>query len=282
MITDPPTIGDIRRKKFVLTNLFLQKTRRCNFRCKICCNGEQQDFSMKPKTEDNILGFFKNVPISNIGLVGGEPSFDLGSLAELYDALKRNDTWFYHLGLFTNGSNPSQEFFDAIDRISDLALEDPEFFHKISIHKTERLSHKQEHERLGLDYEGNRQKFDELIARYPHFYKIPALDPMFVNAIVKCGNAAKAENFEYLENLDESLFEPVEFGREKLEFQRFPGGHLALDGIKFNAKGDILPNTGREFANVEYITEERNNFGNINREDLTEVLINNGELEIIR
>jgi len=234
---------------------------------------------MDQQTEDNILGYFKGIKINSIAHVGGEPSNDLNALDELFSALQRNETQFYHFGIMTNGSNPSREFFDSVDRISSLAIAHPEFPYKVSMHRTKRRCHREEHERLGLDYEENSTKFDDMIAKYPHFNNIVSLSPEYANIIVKCGNAANPENSDYLDGLDEKIIEPISI-RQQLAFQRYPNGYLALDSIKFDARGNILPNN-EGYTSTDYITEERENLGNINTGNLTNIMIKHGELEII-
>jgi len=108
-------------KKYKLSGLHLEVTRRCNLRCAHCLCGEPQNIDISPEVIDKFLAQVSE--ITSILLTGGEPLLALDSIKYLFDALKRNDVKVITVSFITNGTILDERF---IHILSDFLQDKPE------------------------------------------------------------------------------------------------------------------------------------------------------------
>jgi organic radical activating enzyme len=192
-------IMEINKDKWISIDLSIGVTRQCNFKCRHCLRGEDENISFDPKLLDR---FFKNnrilKHIDNLTLTGGEPLLKPKLLNEILDVFIDNEVYIDMAYIATNGSVFTQESLDFIFRLSDYI--DEELFVEISNSEY----HQEEAKRLNLYIPDSLENINELYEMKETTYDISRLTLVKENnsysQLIYQGRASKDIPLKDLEN----------------------------------------------------------------------------------
>ena len=108
-------ISAIRKGNIKVTELGLEITRRCNYKCGHCYLDDAQTLDMNPHALHQVFDYFTEA--WRIHLFGGEKMCSPQSIKMLDDALGQSDFKFRHLSLVTNCSFINEEVMDTLESI---------------------------------------------------------------------------------------------------------------------------------------------------------------------
>jgi organic radical activating enzyme len=157
-------IMEIKKDKWINIDLSIGVTRQCNFKCRHCLRGEDENISFDPKLLSRFLQNNKELDyISNLTLTGGEPLLKPKLLNEILDIFIDNNVYIGMVYIATNGSVFSKESLEFIFRLNEYV--DDELF--INISNSE--YHQEEAKRLNLYIPDSLESIDEFYEMDMHY-----------------------------------------------------------------------------------------------------------------
>jgi len=103
--------------KFIIGELGLEVTRRCNQVCKdFCMRGPMQNINLSPAVVDHILNDENIEEIYSILFSGGEPTLNEDLIVYIVDKIIKENLNVKNLALSSNGLKFSQRIVDAFER----------------------------------------------------------------------------------------------------------------------------------------------------------------------
>ena len=110
--------------KYVLNDLAIETTRRCNLRCGHCMRGECQNVDASYELIDMILGNEEIKAINHICFSGGEPTLNPDVIIYAIDKIISENLNVYDISMVTNGQVFNRELVEAFNRFNEYRNQD--------------------------------------------------------------------------------------------------------------------------------------------------------------
>ena len=270
MLNDPQIIDFVIRGEIEVEQLGWEASRRCPFNCEHCYHGAPENVVMTPEAMDLMLSKFNGIPVKYMNLHGGEYSTDIRTLENVAYALDRNKTEFHQFGLVTNGvglrsktinnfSNKHKRFFDILDFIAELSVNKA-----VRVEMSDDPPHLKEYNRLGLEFDKHKEVF--LSNNNPRI-RTSMQHNENLSSFADYGNAKTMQDIDKYRK-----YRTIKMNDIDLRFEQCLTSNkkVLLRNITFDAKNNVTPSI------TEYAAGDKINFGNIHRDDLTQIFLDHG------
>ena len=105
--------------KFILHDLAIETTRRCNMKCEHCMRGESQNIDASKEIIDRILNNDEIKRIDHICFSGGEPTLNPNIIIYAIDKIIAENIDVFEIVMVTNGQIFNKDLVDAFNRFNE-------------------------------------------------------------------------------------------------------------------------------------------------------------------
>lgn len=114
----------MRDKKIHIQNLALELTRQCNLNCRHCSRGEAENHVMSDAIMEKL--FDEITTVNCLQFIGGESSLVVERINKLAEILTEKGTDVFCCLVFTNATNVSDEYIEALNKLKKVVQESNE------------------------------------------------------------------------------------------------------------------------------------------------------------
>ncbi len=251
---------------YILNDLAIETTRRCNLKCGHCMRGEAQDIDISKEIVDMILDNEEIVRIHHLCFSGGEPTLNPEIIIYAIDKIISERKNVLEIVTVTNGQIFNRELVEAFNRFNQYRnerlrqiIEEKYKDDKASLEKALR-DNTDEHARISLSTDRFHHPIpQEVRDNYNKYCKGILLVDKDIDDknLFKTGFSKIGNEFNY-------TLKPLRYFKER-------DYYLVFDNIYITANGFITSE-----GNGQYEDMDRINMGNISDTSLTKVLANYG------
>ena len=105
--------------KFILNDLAIETTRRCNMKCEHCMRGLSQNIDITPALIDMIFDNAEIASINHICFSGGEPTLNPNIIIYTINKIINENLDVAEIAMVTNGQIFNKDLADAFNRFND-------------------------------------------------------------------------------------------------------------------------------------------------------------------
>ena len=254
---------------FVCDDFGIQMTRRCNFGiCPHCINGKPQEIDIKKEVVEQAFDNIKN--INKIILLGGEVSLNPQGLEYVLNAIEKYRITFNDLRMASNGREFDTDFYDILNAIEKHAVK--KNGKGVSVNISSDDYHISVYKKLDFDSHRVGEMVNKMKRKYPNInFNYP-----WVTGKQDLYEIGKAKSLKTLY----PEFKDIVFKESPYEDMVFtygaPEGKIKLQTFNVDVKGNIIPRV------IDYEGGDKNNFGNLLKTPLKEILISEGKERYIK
>lgn len=253
--------------KFILHDLAIETTRRCNMHCAHCMRGESQNVDLTP---DIIDVFFDNNEferIDHICFSGGEPTLNPSIIIYTIDKIIRENINVCEIAMVTNGQVFVPELVEAFNRFNEYRnrrlMESiiGKSGHVSDLAKKIMDTNMDNHARITFSVDRFHEKISsEVEKKYMEHGKGLKITKFAVKEedIYKTGFSAIGKSFEYK--------------LPSLKYTKESDAYFVLNNIYLTAKGYLTSE-----GNGQYIDMDTINIGHVSEITIRDALVNYGE-----
>ncbi len=121
----------MKDKNIHIQNLALELTRQCNLNCGHCSRGEAENHVMSDEIMEKL--FDEITTVDCLQFIGGESSLVVDRINKLAEILTKNGTDVFSCLVFTNATNVSDEYIEALNKLKKVVKETNERKSKINV-----------------------------------------------------------------------------------------------------------------------------------------------------
>lgn len=243
--------------KFILHQLALETTRKCNMKCEHCMRGLSQDIELSPEMVDSILENEEIERIDSICFSGGEPTLNPNIIIYTINKIINDYINVGELIMLTNGLICNQDLINAFNRFN-------EYRNKRNIEEIKGYNKKDftnNHVRITFSTDQFHQALDPNIEneylKYSKGLKFTKTRPFEEKDIYKTGFATVGKDFNYT--------------LAPLRYFEHHGSYLILDHIYLTATGYLTSEGMGQYTDMDKI-----NMGSVYETSVKDILINFG------
>lgn len=253
--------------KFILHQLALETTRKCNMKCDHCMRGLSQDIELSPEMVDSILENKEIERIDRICFSGGEPTLNPNIIIYTINKIIKDYINVGKLIMLTNGLICNRELIDAFNRFN-------EYRNKRNIEEI--MSHKFDENCINQLIKNHTDNHVRITFSTDQFHQ--ALDPNIENEYLKYSkglNITKTQSFEE-KDIYKTGFATIgkdfNYKLETLRYSEENGSYFILDHIYLTATGYLTSEGMGQYTDMDKI-----NMGSVYETSITDILINFGK-----
>ena len=105
--------------KFILNDLAIETTRKCNMRCEHCMRGLSQNIDITPELIDMIFDNEEIAGINHICFSGGEPTLNPNIIIYIINKIIEQNLNVWEIVMVTNGQIFNRELLEAFNRFNE-------------------------------------------------------------------------------------------------------------------------------------------------------------------
>lgn len=253
--------------EFVLNQLVLETTRKCNLQCKHCMRGEKQNVDLTKNIVDMIFNNKEIRGIKTICFTGGEPTLNADIIIYTIDKIINEHLEVGNIVMETNGQIFNQKLIEAFNRFNEYRNNyinnylNNTFKGNAYMREQIRKNNIDENVYICFSVDKFHQKIEKDVkfayVKNARGLKFNIISKMAEDEIYKTGNATVGKEFKYRLN-------PISYYQEA-------NYYIIPNALYITVDGNITSEVIGQFSDID-----KTNLGHISKVTIKDILTNYG------